>query len=102
LAAELGGTVIIIGATFLIIGLFFSRVVSEVISVFPLSLPGVLLFFTALELALLIRETANKKEDFFVALAVGADVIGLPYGYLIGLVGGMILSHLLTKGKLKL
>lgn len=97
-----GGTVIIIGAIFLIIGLFFSRVVSEVLSVFPLSLLGVLLFFTALELALLIRETANKKEDFFVALAVGAAVIGLPYGYLIGLVGGIILSHLLTKGKLKL
>lgn len=97
-----GGAIVIIGSIFLIIGLFFSNVVQQVLDVFPLALLGVLLFFASLELVLLLRDTAGKKEDFFVAATVGVAAAGLPYGYLIGLVGGLILAHLLGKGKLKI
>ena len=97
-----GGAVVIIGTFFVVIGLFFSHAFEEILGIFPLALLGVLLLFTGLDLALLVRETTTKKEEFFISLLVGSSIIGLPYGYLIGIVGGCILSYLFNKGKIQI
>ncbi len=97
-----GGAVVIIGIVFLVMGLFFSNVIQDLLNIFPLALLGVLLFFASLELILLIKDTSAKRNDFLVAIMVGLAAAGLPYGYLIGLVGGLILWYVLEKGKLQI
>ncbi len=97
-----GGAVVIIGVVFLVMGLFFSNVIQDLLNIFPLALLGVLLFFASLELILLIKDTSAKRNDFLVAILVGLAAAGLPYGYLIGLVGGLILWYVLEKGKLQI
>lgn len=97
-----GGAVVIIGVLFVILGLFFSGVIHEVLRIFPFALLGVILFFAGLELALLLRDVSARREDFFVALVVGMIIIGLPYGYAIGLALGLGLAYLLQKNRLRL
>lgn len=91
--ARTGGSVVIYGALYLVLGLFFSGGFAELIRLFPLPVLGVILAFEALALMRLIRDVADPVE-FVIALLVGAVVLGLPYGYLIGLVVGTVLVRL--------
>ena len=91
--ARTGGSVVIYGAFYLALGLFFSRGFDNVIQVFPLPILGIILLFEGAALMLLIRDSAVSKEDFFIVLLVGLAASGLPYGYLIGLVGGTLLAR---------
>ena len=61
---------------------------------------GVLLLFEALSLVWLIRDTAHSRLDFPVALLVGLLAVGLPYGYLVGMVLGTILVWLGARANL--
>ncbi len=91
--ARTGGSVVIYGALYLVLGLFFSGGFAELIRLFPLPVLGVILAFEALALMVLIRDVADPVE-FAIALLVGAVVLGVPYGYLIGLVAGTVLVRL--------
>ncbi len=95
--ARTGGSVIIYGALYLTIGLFFSSGFQNVIQVFPMPILGVILLFEGLALMLLIRDMTDSKRDFFLALLVGLMASALPYGYLIALVVGTILARLWRK-----
>jgi len=86
--ARTGGSVIIYGALFLTLGLFFSQGFQQVVQIFPLPILGVLLLFEALTLAALLRDISSRRTDLLVALLVGLLCAGLPYGYLVGLVVG--------------
>jgi hypothetical protein len=55
---------------------------------------GVLLLFEALALIWLVRDTADSRLDFPIAALVGLIAVGLPYGYLVGMVTGTILVWL--------
>ncbi len=92
--ARTGGSLIIYGSIFLIIGLFFASGFRQVVQVFPLPVLGVLLFFEALALMRLVRGEASDAGAFFLVLLVGLIAAGLPYGYAIGLVVGTVLFHL--------
>ena len=92
--ARTGGSLIIYGSIFLIIGLFFASGFQQVVQVFPLPVLGVLLFFEALALMRLIGGEAANPGDFFIVLIVGLIASGVPYGYAIGLVLGTVLFHL--------
>jgi len=92
--ARTGGSLIIYGSIFLIIGLFFASGFQQVVQAFPLPVLGVLLFFEALTLMRLIRGEAANPGDFFIVLIVGLIASGVPYGYAIGLVLGTVLFHL--------
>jgi len=92
--ARTGGSLIIYGSIFLIIGLFFASGFQQVVQVFPLPVLGVLLFFEALALMRLIVGEASDAGAFFLVLLVGLIAAGLPYGYAIGLVVGTVLFHL--------
>lgn len=89
-----GGSVILYGLLYLVLGLFFSGSFAHVVQVFPLPILGVLLVIEALRIMLLIRDTVAVKSEFSIAVLVGLIAAGLPYGYLIGICVGTILFYL--------
>ncbi len=92
--ARTGGSVIIYGTIYLLIGLLFGRAFSEVVKVFPLPVLGVILLFEGLALMSFIRDQASKKSDLFIALLVAAIAVGLPQGYVVGLIVGTAVYYL--------
>lgn len=89
-----GGSVILYGALYLILGLFFSGSFAQIVQVFPLPVLGVLLVIEGLRLMMLVRDTVNLKDEFAIAVLVGLIATGLPYGYLIGIFVGTVLFYL--------
>ncbi len=98
--ARTGGSVLIYGAIFLILGLFFSGVIFEVVKVFPFPILGVLLVFEGFALVKVVTKVKDDRVDLIIALFVGAIVIGLPYGYVVGMVGGTVAYHLLVRRRI--
>ena len=92
--ARTGGSVILYGLLYLILGLFFSGSFGQIVQVFPLPILGVLLLFEGLRIMLLVRDTVNVTVEFPIAVLVGLLASGLPYGYLVGLVVGTALFYL--------
>ncbi|MBX9851695.1 MAG: putative sulfate/molybdate transporter [Cytophagaceae bacterium] len=86
--ARTGGSVIIYGGLCLVIGLFFSTVFDEIVKVFPLPVLGIILLFESLTLMSFIRSIMHSKSDLLIALLVAMIAVGLPHGYVIGLVLG--------------
>jgi MFS superfamily sulfate permease-like transporter len=93
-----GGSVVIYGALFVVLGLLFSNVFADVVKVFPLPILGVLLLFEALALMVLARDLSGSKVDFTVAALVAVCAAFLPYGYVIGLVVGTGIAYLARRG----
>ena len=93
-----GGSVILYGTFYLILGVFFSRGFDQVIQVFPMPVLGVLLLFEALTLILLIRDLTGVPAEFFVTVLVGLIAVYLPYGYLVGLIGGSLILWAIRGG----
>jgi len=94
LGARTGGSVVIYGGMYLIVGLLFSRVSSEVLQVFPLPILGVVLLFEALVLLRFIQDQASSKADLTLALLVALMAFGLPQGYVIGLLIGTAIYYI--------
>src|SRR5213083_911533 len=69
-----------------------------VIQLFPLPVLGVILLFEGVMLMRLVGDMAASRPDFAIVLLVGLCVIGLPYGYLVGLVLGTLLATLVGRG----
>jgi MFS superfamily sulfate permease-like transporter len=93
-----GGSVILYGLLFLILGLFFSGPFAHVVQVFPLPILGVLLLIEGTRIILLIRDTVDAKVEFSIAVLVGLMAAGLPYGYLVGMCVGTVLFYV-TKNR---
>ncbi len=89
-----GGSVIIYGSLFLVMGLFFGAGFDHVTSAFPLPVLGVLLLFEALALIWLARDVVGAGHEFPIAVLVGLLAVGLPYGYVIGLIVGTAVYYL--------
>ncbi|MCU0226704.1 MAG: putative sulfate/molybdate transporter [Bryobacterales bacterium] len=92
-----GGSVVIYGGLFVVLGLLFSQGFQTVIQVFPLPLMGVLLLFEAMALVALARDLAPQPAHFLLAVLVGLIASSLPYGYLAGLLVGLIAYHLMQR-----
>ncbi len=93
-----GGSVVIYGAMFIALGLFFSGGFARLVTVFPLPMLGVLLLFEGIALVVLVRDLAGERSDFFIAALVAVCAAFLPYGYVVGLVIGTTLAHLARRG----
>lgn len=91
--ARTGGSLVIYGSIYLVIGLFFAGVFQQTVQVFPLPMLGVLLLFEGLALMSLVRGEAPSRWEFFVVLVVGLIAVGLPYGYAVALVVGTTLYY---------
>ncbi len=96
--ARTGGSIVIYGSIYLVLGLFFSQGFQMAIELFPKPVLGVILAFEGLMLMRLVRDMAASKADFAVVLLVGLMCVGLPYGYVIGLVVGTAAAYLLNRG----
>lgn len=94
LGARTGGSVILYGSMYLIIGLFFSPVFGEVVQVFPQPILGVILLFESLTLLLLIADQAAERSKFIIALIVGIFALLVPQGYILGMIIGTGLYYL--------
>src|SRR5207244_9601585 len=81
-----GGSVILYGSLYLLIGLFFGGAFGEVIRLFPKPVLGAILFFEAVAIIRLVRDTADSAADFSIVLITGLIAASVPYGYLVALI----------------
>lgn len=88
-----GGSVVIYGTVYLIIGLFFGGTLTQVLEVFPLPILGIVLAYEALALMRLISDQAADRRSMTIALVVALAAYGLPQGYVVGLVIGLLLFY---------
>ncbi|RSK46516.1 putative sulfate/molybdate transporter [Hymenobacter perfusus] len=93
-----GGSVVLYGTLFVVLGLFFSQGFQQLVQIFPLPILGVLLMFEALTLAALLRDISESRTGLLLALLVGLLCSGLPYGYLVGLLVGTALYYAMQRG----
>lgn len=93
LGARTGGSVVIYGSIFVVIGLLFSRSFQQVVEFFPQPILGVVLLFEALTLMLFIRDQTQNKRELAIALLVASLAMTLPQGYVIGMIVGTVLYY---------
>ncbi|KPA14394.1 sulfate transporter [Candidatus Magnetomorum sp. HK-1] len=72
--ARTGGSNIMIGTVFIVLGVFFGKMSFAILSCLPNAVFGTLLLFAGLELAILIRDM-DKKKDVFIALLIACIAI---------------------------
>lgn len=96
--ARTGGSVVIYGLFYLLLGLFLGGGFHLAIELFPKPVLGVILLFEGLALLRLTADVAGSKSDYAIVLLVGLSAVALPYGYVIGLVVGTVLAHLVRRG----
>ena len=92
--ARTGGSIIIYGSIFLVLGLFFANGFQQVVQVFPLPMLGVLLLFEGAMLIMMLRDQSADRRNLFIAVLTGLIANGVPYGYAVGLVVGTALYYL--------
>ncbi|MFB3778122.1 MAG: putative sulfate/molybdate transporter [Bryobacteraceae bacterium] len=97
-----GGSVIIYGMMYVVLGLFFGPGFHTVIQVFPLPVLGVLLLFESLTLLTLMRDLSGDRASFLLAALIGVVASSVPYGYLVGLLLGLACYHLMRRGLVRL
>lgn len=90
--ARTGGSVVIAGTLYAILGLFFGAGFGLVVNLFPRPVLGVILLFEAVALIKLVRDMGASAADFTIVLLVGLIAFGIPYGYVIGLLIGTALA----------
>ena len=92
-----GGSVVLYGALYLVIGIFFAGSFGAVVQLFPKPVLGVILFFEAVAIMRLVRDVADDASGFSIVLIGGLVAASLPYGYLIALIVGTALFYLSRK-----
>jgi hypothetical protein len=95
--ARTGGSVLIYGGLFLILGLFFGGSFAQIVAAFPKPTLGVLLGFEGLSILGLIRDQAGDRRDFALVLLLGLIAAFTPYGYLTAMAAGVVLHTLKDK-----
>ena len=88
--ARTGGSVILYGAFYMILGLFLSEPLHEVLKLFPQPILGVVLLFEALTLLSFVRDQARIPRDLTIALLVGVVALTVPHGFVVGLLVGIL------------
>ncbi|MHC5023322.1 MAG: putative sulfate/molybdate transporter [Planctomycetota bacterium] len=93
LGARTGGSVVIYGSMFLVIGLFFSGSFAELVQVFPLPVLGVVLTFEALALMLLMKDQMGERKGLAIAMLTALIAFAVTQGFVIGLLVGTALFY---------
>ena len=97
LGARTGGSVIIYGSLYLLIGAFFSGAFQEVLRVFPAPVLGAVLLVEAGVLIFLLREVVRSPFLLGLAVTVALVCVFAPQGYLTGMIAGCILFYSLRR-----
>lgn len=88
-----GGSVIIYGSFYIILGLFFGQGIDQIVHIFPLPILGCILFFEGLALIMLVKDQLSDGRALFIAVMVGMLAVGLPYGFFVAMIIGTILHY---------
>lgn len=86
--ARTGGSVIIYGTVYVILGLFFGGAIEHIATAFPQPVLGVILLFEAVVLMSLVRDVAGNRAEFLIVFLVGMIAFGVMQGYVIGTLAG--------------
>lgn len=100
--ARTGGAPVLYGAMYVLLGLVLAPGFATVVRIFPMPVLGVVLLFEAVSLMLLVADVAADRAQMWIALLVAAAVIGLPNGYVVGLLAGTVLAHAARRGWVRL
>lgn len=95
--ARTGGSVVLYGALYVLLGLFLSKPLGEVLKIFPQPILGVVLLFEALTLLALVRDQAQMPRNLWIALLVGVIALTVPHGFVVGLVLGSLVFYGFTR-----
>lgn len=96
--ARTGGSVVLYGSMYLLLGLFAARAFDQVAHLFPRPVLGVILLFEAVTLMTFVRDMASRRADFATVLLTGLIAAGLPYGYVVAIFVGTTLDWLARRG----
>lgn len=88
-----GGSVIIYGLVYILLGVFLGNNIETIIKIFPLPVLGVILLFEGISLMLLIKDIVHDKKDFVITILVGVLAFGLPYGFVISMIIGTAIYY---------
>ncbi len=88
-----GGSVVLYGSLYLTLGLFLSGTFQKTILLFPQPVLGVILFFEAIALLALVRDTAESKSDLTLVILVGLLAANVRYGYVVALLVGTAIAY---------
>lgn len=91
--ARTGGSVVLYGAFYLLVGLFLSGPLAEVLKVFPQPILGTVLLFEALTLLALVRDQAREPRHLRIALLVAVVALAVPGGFVVGLLLGALVFY---------
>lgn len=86
-----GGSVVLYGSFYLIIGLFLSGIADELLKAFPLPVLGVILVVEAVALIRFLSDVAGSRTDLTIAIIVAIASFTLPSGFLTGMMIGIVL-----------
>lgn len=92
--ARTGGSLVILGAILVTVGLCFSSSVLMLFNIFPASVLGVILFFAGLELAVSARDVGTEKSDYYTLLVTAGFSL---WNMGIGFVAGLIMQEALKR-----
>lgn len=88
-----GGSVVIYGMLYVMLGLLFGQGFHQLVNVFPLPVLGTILLFEGIALIMMIGDTVSERKDFMLVILVGLMAFGLPYGFAIALMAGLLLYY---------
>jgi MFS superfamily sulfate permease-like transporter len=92
--ARTAGSVIIYGGFYVLLGLLFSGSFEALLHAFPMPLLGVMLLFEAVALSR-VALTLDREHDLGITALTALIVLGLPYGFLVGLLLGSLAYYAL-------
>jgi len=96
--AHTGGSLVILGGIFLLLGLCFSDSVLLLFGIIPSCVLGVILFFAGLELAMSARDVGSEKKDFYVLLVTAGFAL---WNVGIGFLAGLIMQEVVRRDWIK-
>ena len=89
--ARTGGSNLYIGGIFLVLALAFGENIVSVLRLLPLSILGVLLVFSGLQLALMIQDLQQRRDLFVALLMLGlALAFNLAVAFLVGILAAYV------------
>jgi xanthine/uracil/vitamin C permease (AzgA family) len=89
--ARTGGSVVIYGSLYLLLGLLGGDALGHIVGAFPQPVLGVILLFEAAALMVLVRDIAANRTHLLIAFIVAAAAASLPQGFIVGLIIGCVL-----------
>jgi SulP family sulfate permease len=96
--ARTAGANIMIGSIFVLLGILFGQNGIIILNLLPMSILGVLLVFSGVQLALMIRDLTEKKDLFVALIMVG---ITLAVNLAAAFICGIIIAYVLKNEKFK-